>query len=301
MNTLLIVITITLFSTQTLSMKLIKAGPLRERLLIYAGFTFIASMGLLLFSLFQPEARQISPETLMFGILFGLGFMLTIIFYNLAISTGPLSYTAFYFSASMLIPTVTGIIAFNEAMTLTTVAAILLFLAAFYFINVNPDQKSEGGSTKRSDKWLLYCLLTFLFNGLLAVIQKFHQHQMEGTQSSGLMFVGFCSAFVFYILAYTVQYVTGKKQESLTISREGTVLRQNLLPMVLLAATSLIGNIIMTFLSGVVPSSYLFPLVQGSIIVSITLCSMLLFREKLSTFGKIGIMLGVFAIIIINL
>ncbi|MGM1047801.1 MAG: hypothetical protein ACQEXX_16900 [Bacillota bacterium] len=57
----------------------------------------------------------------------------------------------------------------------------------------------------------------------------------------------------------------------------------------------------MTFLSGVVPSSYLFPLVQGSIIVSITLCSMLLFREKLSTFGKIGIMLGVFAIIIINL
>lgn len=299
MNTLLILITIMLFSAQTLSMKLIKAGPLRERLLIYAGFTFIASAGMLLFSLFQPEARQISTETLMFGILFGLGFMLTIIFYNLAISSGPLSYTAFYFSASMLIPTVTGIIAFNEALSVTAIAAVVLFLAAFYFINVNPNPKSDN--TKKGDKWLLYCLLTFLFNGLLAVIQKFHQHQMDGTQSSGLMFVGFCSAFVFYILAYTVQYATGKKQASLSMTGESAVLRYNILPMVLLAATSLIGNIIMTFLSGVVPSSYLFPLVQGSVIVSITVCSMLFFRERLTTYGKIGITLGVLAIIIINL
>ena len=299
MNTLLILITIMLFSAQTLSMKLIKAGPLRERLLIYAGFTFIASTGLLLFSLYQPEARQISTETFMFGILFGLGFMLTIIFYNLAISTGPLSYTAFYFSASMLIPTVTGIIAFNEALSVTAIAAVVLFLAAFYFINVNPNPKSD--STKKGDKWLLYCLLTFLFNGLLAVIQKFHQHQMDGTQSSGLMFVGFCSAFVFYMLAYIVQYVTGKKQESLSMAGESAVLRYNILPMVLLAATSLIGNIIMTYLTGVVPSSYLFPLVQGSVIVSITVCSMLLFRERLTTYGKIGITLGVLAIIIINL
>lgn len=299
MNTVLIMISIILFSGQTLSMKLIKPGPLRERMLIYSGFTFIAAVGLLLFCLFQPEARQISSETLIFGILFGLGFMLTIIFYNLAISTGPLSYTAFYFAASMLIPTVTGVIAFNEAITVASIVAVILFLGAFYFINVNPDPKNE--STKKGDRWLLYCLLTFLLNGLLAVIQKFHQHQMEGTQSSGLMLVGFCSAFVFYLLAYLVQYATGKKHEKLTLSGESATLRHNVLPMVLLAATSLIGNIIMTFLSGVVPSAYLFPLVQGSVIVSITICSMLLFREKLTTYGKIGITLGVVAIVVINL
>ncbi|MFC7681092.1 hypothetical protein [Paenibacillus sp. GCM10028914] len=298
MNTLLILISIMLFSAQTLSMKLIKSGPLRQRLLIYAGFTFIAAAGLMLFSLFQPEARQISLETLIFGCLFGLGFMLTIIFYNLAISTGPLSYTAFYFSASMLIPTVTGIIAFQEAITGVTLAAIVLFIAAFYFINVNPNSKKDV--TPRGDKWLLYCLLTFVFNGSLAVIQKFHQHQMNGTQSSGLMLVGFCSAFVFYILAYVVQYISAKKEEDINLLGESIALRQNLLPIVLLASTSLIGNIIMTTLSGIVPSSYLFPLVQGSIIVSITLSSVLLFREKLTTYGKLGITLGILAIVTIN-
>ncbi|WP_422657919.1 hypothetical protein ACK8P5_19535 [Paenibacillus sp. EC2-1] len=298
MNTVLILVSIILFTGQTLSMKLIQSNLFRERLLIYSGFTLIAAIGLLLFSLFQPEVREIHPITLMFGILFGLGFMLTIIFYNLAISTGPLSYTAFYFAASMLIPTFIGFIAFNELLTIAAIIAVFLFLGAFYFINVNPNSKKEN--TKKGDRWLLYCLLTFLFNGLLGVIQKFHQYQLEGTQATGLMLVGFCSAFVFYWIAYSIQYVRDKKSAQLTLLQESTTLWHNILPMVLLASTSLIGNIIMTFLSGVVPSFYLYPLVQGSVIVSITLCSMLLFREKLTTYGKLGITLGVIAIVVIN-
>ncbi|KKO53641.1 hypothetical protein [Paenibacillus sp. DMB20] len=299
MNTLLIALTIVLFSAQTLSMKLIKEGPFRKQLLIYAGFTLLASAGMLLYSIVQPEVRQMSPTTVLFGILFGLGFMLTIIFYNLAIMSGPLSYTAFYFSASMLIPAVTGILAFGEPLTVTTIAAIVLFLMAFYFINANPGSKK--GESRANSRWLFYCLMTFLFNGLLAVIQKFHQSRMEGTESAGLMFAGFCSAFVFYALAYAVQHAKGKKRERLTFAGDGAALRDNWLPIILLAATSLTGNIIMTFLSGVVPSSYLFPLVQGSIIVSITLCSVLLFKERISAYGKIGIFLGVTAIVIINL
>lgn len=296
MNTVLILVSIILFTGQTLSMKLIRSNLFRERLLIYSGFTFIAAIGLLLFSLFQPEIRDIHPITLLFGTLFGLGFMLTIIFYNLAISTGPLSYTAFYFAASMLIPTFIGFIAFNELLTVAAIIAVFLFLGAFYFINVNPKKES----TKKGDRWLLYCLLTFLFNGLLGVIQKFHQYQLEGTQATGLMLVGFCSAFVFYLIAYSIQYARDQKHARLTLLQERTTLWHNILPMVLLASTSLIGNIIMTFLSGVVPSFYLYPLVQGSVIVSITLFSMLLFREKLTKYGKLGITLGVIAIVVIN-
>jgi len=278
-------------------MKLIKADYLRERLLINTGFTLIASSGLLLFSLFQPRVLLISSDTLLFGLMFGLGFTLTIIFYNLAISTGPLSYTAFYFSASMIVPALTGIIAFGESLKVTVIAAIVLFLAAFYFINVNPDTKSGN---KASQKWKLYCLLTFLCNGSLAVIQKVHQYKMEGTQSDGLMLIGFSSAFMFYAIAYGVMCMARNTKMNLSLAGESSLLRKNILPMILLAATSLIGNLIMTYLSGVVPSSYLFPLVNGSIIVSITLCSVLIFREHLSRFGRIGITLGVLAIIIIN-
>ena len=62
-----------------------------------------------------------------------------------------------------------------------------------------------------------------------------------------------------------------------------------------------ICNLLLTWLAGRVDASYLFPLVQGSIIVGVTLCSGLLFREKLSARGRLGILLGGAAIAVINL
>ena len=67
------------------------------------------------------------------------------------------------------------------------------------------------------------------------------------------------------------------------------------------AGGSVGGNLLLTWLAGRVDASYLFPLVQGSIIVGVTLCSVLLFREKLSARGRFGILLGVAAIAVINL
>ena len=61
------------------------------------------------------------------------------------------------------------------------------------------------------------------------------------------------------------------------------------------------SRLLLTWLAGRVDASYLFPLVQGSIIVGVTLCSVLLFREKLSARGRLGILLGVAAIAVINL
>ena len=69
----------------------------------------------------------------------------------------------------------------------------------------------------------------------------------------------------------------------------------------LLGAVLAEGNLLLTVLAGRVDSSYLFPLVQGSIIVGVALCSALLFREKLSPRGWLGIALGVAAIVTIQL
>ena len=84
-------------------------------------------------------------------------------------------------------------------------------------------------------------------------------------------------------------------------SGPGLLLRRNLPAVLLLAAGSAGGNLLLTVLAGRVDASYLFPLVQGSIIVGVALCSALLFREKLSPRGWLGIALGVAAIVTIQL
>ena len=282
MTAVFLLCTIILFVLQTLSMKLQHAEHLPQKLLVNCAFSLLAAAAMGAGRLAVPNMFTVSPATLRHGIAFGVLFALTILFYNLAIASGPLSYTTFYFSASMLVPAFAGVLLFGEALTFTLAAAVALFLAAFWCLNVAP-----GGAQKPEPRWLALCALTFLCNGLCAVVQKSQQNATGGAEAAGLMLVGFCTAAACYALAYLA--LRGRLPAG---AADGAVL---------LAGGSVGGNLLLTWLAGRVDASYLFPLVQGSIIVGVTLCSVLLFREKLSARGRLGILLGVAAIAVINL
>ena len=292
MTAVFLLCTIILFVLQTLSMKLQHAEHLPQKLLVNCAFSLLAAAAMGAGRLAVPDMFTVSPATLRHGLAFGVLFALTILFYNLAIASGPLSYTTFYFSASMLVPAFAGVLLFGEALTFTLAAAVALFLAAFWCLNVAP-----GGAQKPEPRWLTLCALTFLCNGLCAVVQKSQQNATGGAEAAGLMLVGFCTAAACYALAYLA--LRGRLPAG--AADGAALLRQNALAAVLLAGGSVGGNLLLTWLAGRVDASYLFPLVQGSIIVGVTLCSVLLFREKLSARGRLGILLGVAAIAVINL
>lgn len=289
MNIFLVLMAIALFTGQTLAMKLVRAKSLATRLALYAFFTALATLGMGAVMAIFPSLGGISPATLVFGFLFGVLFALTILYYNFAIASGPLSHTTFYFSASMLIPAAAGLVLFHEPVRAALFAALALFLAAFYFLNAaKPD-------TARTKKWYLYCLLSFLFNGLSAVVQKGHQ-TIVGNEASGLMLVGFFTAFIAYCACALV--FAKKKRAKVPLA---ALAKENTLSIALLAIASLGGNVLLTYLAGQMSGSYLFPLVQGSIVICVSIISVLFFREKLNWHSKLGIALGVCAIVTINL
>ncbi|MFQ7727375.1 MAG: hypothetical protein ACLRI7_13630 [Ruthenibacterium lactatiformans] len=197
MTAVFLLCTIILFVLQTLSMKLQHAEHLPQKLLVNCAFSLLAAAAMGAGRLAVPDMFTVSPATLRHGIAFGVLFALTILFYNLAIASGPLSYTTFYFSASMLVPAFAGVLLFGEALTFTLAAAVALFLAAFWCLNVAP-----GGAQKPEPRWLALCALTFLCNGLCAVVQKSQQNATGGAEAAGLMLVGFCTAAACYALAY---------------------------------------------------------------------------------------------------
>lgn len=292
MNAVLIITTILLFVFQTLAMKLQHAEHLAQKLLVNCLFSLAGALALCMGALARPALFTVSAPTFWYGLSFGALFALTILFYNLAISTGPLSYTTFYFSASMLVPTLAGVLLFSEAFGPSLAAAVALFLAAFYLLSVGP-----GGQKKAQAGWPVFCGLTFLCNGTSAVVQKAQQAVTGGTEAFGLMLVGFSWAAVFYGIAYLAT-----RRRLPQNAAVGLVLAQNnWVAILLLAAGSVGGNVLLTLLAGQVSASYLFPLVQGSIVVGVVLCSALLFKEKLPLRGKLGLALGVCAIVTINL
>ena len=113
MTAVFLLCTIILFVLQTLSMKLQHAEHLPQKLLVNCAFSLLAAAGMGAGRLAVPDMFTVSPATLRHGIAFGVLFALTILFYNLAIASGPLSYTTFYFSASMLVPAFAGVLLFG--------------------------------------------------------------------------------------------------------------------------------------------------------------------------------------------
>lgn len=280
---------IALFVMQTLALRAVKAPKLGEKLLLNMTFALLGAVSMFAFLLISERAVSISTPTLLYGILFGILFAFTILFYNMALERGPLSYTAFYFSSSMIIPAGAGILIFGEPVGGVPLA-VVLFLAAFLLLN------KKGKQEKRTTgRWAFFCLLTFLCNGLLGVVQKLQQRASAGKEAAGLMAAGFLSAAVCYLLLWLVCGRACKMTERL-----GKI-TTNLPAVFLLTLGSVGGNLLLTWLTGKVNSSYLFPMVQGSIIVAATLVSAFVYKEKLGKTGWAGICTGVAAIVVLNL
>ncbi len=287
---MLIAVIVLLFTGQTLANKLLKVDTLPQRLLVNGGFTLLAALCMLVYGVFNHEVFDIGTATLLLGLLFGVLFAATVLFYNMALSRGPLAYSAFYFSASMIVPAICGVLFFGEELTALKTIALVLFLVAFYLTNTAGAQKDQP----KQKGWLLLCILSSVLNGCLAVTQKCQQTLTNGTQAMGLMLVGFLTATVCYFAVYFLQ----PKEAGL---RPIKLFKANALPMPLLALCSMLGNVLLTAQAGQIDSAVLYPVVQGGLMLCITLASLFFFREKATKQGLVGLFVGLVAIVLISL
>ena len=288
----LILAAILMFAFQSTALKKVEVSSLGQNLLVTGVSSGLIAVCLGGWAL--AAGQSFSVYTLGYGVLFGLMFIVTLAVYHFAMQSGPLSYTAFFFSASMLIPSAAGLIFWQEPFTWNIGAGILLFLAAFYFISVFGGERGRKGSLR----WLLLCALTWLFNGGLSVVMNLQQKSLKAAgmpaEPGQMMLVSFAAASAAALIAWAV---TAKGK----FAASGELLKNFWLPILLVGVGTGLGNVLVAYLTGVVPSSYLFPFVQGGTMVAVTLYSSLALKEKINRFGQLGILLGVLAIVIINL
>lgn len=218
-------------------------------------------------------------------------------------SMGPLSYSSFYFSASLMVPVVASLTLWGEPASPFKLAGLALFLLSFYFIQVL-GARPQAAQAKADIRWLVYCLLAFLFNGLLPIVAKLHQLEMNGQEAPELMLIGFSSACVCALTAWVALGRRAELQHRPEAALGAPIRRVSWSAIGLIAcigAATGIGNALVAYLTSRLPGALLFPFVNGTMIVLLTLASAWLFREKLSRGGLLGIGTGLLAMIAVNL
>lgn len=225
---------------------------------------------------------QISLFTLVLGLIFGVVTALSKLYSMLALTKGPMHITLLITTSSMIIPTMSGIF-FGEKFNLFKFIFVVI-LIGFIYLTLNT---SKGGEMNK--KWFIFCMLAFVCQGCIGVLQKIHQNSQHKGETTGFLLIAFmCSLIYSWIMSRKDGARVKFKTKHIVIA-------------VIYGICVYVMNVLNLKLSGIIPSQLFFPLVNGSTIVLSSTLSVVLFKEHISKKQTIGLIGGILSLIAICL
>lgn len=264
----------------------------RKRISLFQSvFCFFAAI---CFFASSPELPKI--ETVLCGLLWGALFFCAVFFSAKGFDTGSMSLTSAISNMSLIIPILYSVAVVNESVTATQIIGMAAFIAVFIMASFSGGnkEKNEKGRSNRFF-WIAAVSIAFISNGATAVIQKSYRLNSAAAQNRTFMAIGYITAAILFF-AYYLIYMQRLKDEEKT---------GGLLPLAGLAALagagSFGGNLILSFLSDKIDGAVLYPCVNGGLCISIGILSFVVFREKPTPLKLCAFVLGIAAIIILNI
>lgn len=290
MNYLLILCTVLLLVIQTLCFKEFTRTYMKN-VASYFIFNFLFfCVVVVIFFATGISTSGFDLSTVVLGALFGVVFIITIFCYMKAMETGPLSFTILFSSFGIMIPVFIGLIFWNEPINIVQIMGLILLFTTFYL----GSGSSKGKKQKMNMKWLVFCMINFLGNGIGMTITKWHQILLPGIEIKEYLVMSFGTAALLS-LAMFVYYHYVKKEVIVHLKRVHLVY--------IILATGIVtafGNQLFVFLASRIPGVIQFPAINGGIVILSTIASCFIFKDKLTRNVVIGMSLGIVALVLIS-
>ena len=222
---------------------------------------------------------QVSFFTIVLGFLFGVITALSNFYKMCALTSGPMHITLLVTTSSMIIPTMSGIF-FGERCSPIKLILVVFLIGFIYLSFEQADNKKTNG------KWLFFCVLAFLFQGSVGVLQKIHQSSACKGELNGFLLVAFVCSLIYSRMRARKSY------------KELNFRKKHILFAIACGVCTYIMNFLNLRLSGLLPSQLFFPVVNGSAIVLSSLMSVFLFKEHLSKKQTLGLIGGITTLIL---
>ena len=241
---------------------------------------------------------SVSSATLFYAVIYGLNWVLLAVVNNLALKTGPLSYTSVIVSLSLVIPTFSGWIFWNEKINALQLIGIIFMIMCFVLSN------EKSGDDKKAKKiWYVYVAVAFVSNGLCGIIQKLHQSSSGAEETTGFVFTALLISVI--ISTPLMLFFKGKERKNRPSESSESLKTDSktkyIVLFLLLAAGVCSGlvNQINLYLVGIMDSAVFFPVVNGGNLILTMLLSVTAFKEKPTSKQWLGLAMGMTAVIML--
>lgn len=259
-----------------------------------------ALVAMLVFLIASKGELSFQMEVVGYSVLFAVGYCMALAFSFLAIENGSLSLTSLVLQFSLIIPTFYGIFFLQEETDFFLFAGIALLVASIVLVNIpvgekkgkNAEtEKTEKNQNKTTWKWALFALLMFIGNGGCSTVQKMQQIHFNGLYKSEFMIV----ALIITTVALVVISLFTERKEMLPALKKGVGYYA------VYGVANGISNLIVLLLATKMSSSIVYPVLSAGGIVITSFVSVFVYKEKMNLFQKIGLILGVLAIVALNI
>ena len=251
-----------------------------------------ATMGLLALSF--SNVSEINSDIIIGAAFFGFFNVSFQMLYQIALSCGPTSITALIATLASIVPLITSAVIYREPLSAVNIIGVILIIITLV---INADVKKDivaKNAKPASRKWFLFIMLAFCGNSLGMLSQQLYAKSTGATSSSS--FVA-CSSITASLIAFAVFGVLRLRGKRMSYS----ITPSKILPCVAVGVILGVFQIIHTHAMAVIPGTILFPTYSVGSTISIALCSRVLLREKLSRAQRISLVLGIAAIVLINI
>lgn len=279
----------------------------------------VAAVWIVLLFAVNGGVHGFSSRTALFGLLYGIVLAGFLFCKMLAFANGPVHLTSLVGSSSFILTTVFNAVYWKEKVSGWQIAGILTMLAAVFAITWRPHRAESDKKQKLTGKWAVYAGAFFFFSALTGIIFRFHQaadavhtdEMMIFASAVVIAFLGILSAGSFLFKRRRRMNAEDCRGGDVNArdggdanARDGIPVRRRTLALcALTAACGVAGcvyNRLNIYLSGAMANAVFFPLFNGGNIILSSLAGRIFFREKLSGLQIVGIVCGMFAVILVS-
>lgn len=252
--------------------------------------SIVTSLVAIVISLFQGIDSSVFLDLrfMIMSLLYGICTMSAQTFYIKASKDGPVSVCSLLYAFCFLLPTIFMALYFGETLSIIWVIGIIMTLLSAFLVVYRKD------NTKSSSKsYIPYIIVAMISAGCVGLLQKFYAFYYNNSHFTEYIFM----SFVFMLILAFIMRIFSKRESC----KEGFNQKRFVISMLILGISNVVASKLNLFLSGVMPAKFFFPAINGGTIMLSALMSVVLFKEKLTIKGILGIMIGVSAIVLMGI
>lgn len=256
---------------------------------VHSEFTFsamITTAALLFFIVFSgplPFTVQLIPYSAVYSICYATAAVTCV----LALACGSMALTNLALVYSSVLPLFYSLIAFKEAMNAFQIIGIVCLWTSFLLTYY----RREKAKKKISLKWIVYVILLFVSNGMCGILSRMQQHRFSGVYDRSFMIVSMGAAA---LLLWVCAVIREHKEM-------GSAIRCGWWLSGICGSFNGITNILVLMCLLVIPGAIFYPVSSAGSLVVTCLLSMTVFKEKFTRVQIMGFIMGVIAVVFLNL